>query len=361
MYNINLVRYALTNQCGDSVIYKTRKIIEHYLEVIQDGELLYRFNDKEEACGHLTELIIIKSVNDVPSLGNNDRDLIKLVLENKTLFDENSNALGDIKEKAKTFKYTVFEFESIEDYIPVPVKNKGQNEFSVRKSEILLIEKNDGKECLKDKISQKYQVISVPSVNAAFEILKKEAVSVIILDIDISVFEGTEFIKKVRNDSDFHKIPVIVVTSSFDKSVEESCLDLGVSDFFTRPISSKLLNLKLANIIQMTEISVALNELEYDDLTGLYTRQAFIRRAREYIDSDISKEYAILGVDFENFKFTNEQYGEEKCNEFLAYIGKSLLEKITAGFAGRFAGDQFVMVFDYVEYIDLEYIQNFAK
>ena len=116
MYNINLVRYALTNQCGDSVIYKTRKIIEHYLEVIQDGELLYRFNDKEEACGHLTELIIMKSVNDVPSLGNNDRDLIKLVLENKTLFDENSNALGDIKEKAKSFKYTIFEFDTIEDY-----------------------------------------------------------------------------------------------------------------------------------------------------------------------------------------------------------------------------------------------------
>ena len=116
MYNINLVRYALTNQCGDSVIYKTRKIIEYYLEVIQDGELLYRFNDKEEACGHLTELIIMKSVNDVPSLGNNDRDLIKLVLENKTLFDENSNALGDIKEKAKSFKYTVFEFDTIEDY-----------------------------------------------------------------------------------------------------------------------------------------------------------------------------------------------------------------------------------------------------
>lgn len=116
MYNINLVRYALTNQCGDSVIYKTRKIIEHYLEVIQDGELLYRFNDKEEACGHLTELIIIKSANDVPSLNNNDRDLIKLVLENKTLFDENSNALADIKEKAKSFKYTVFEFDTIEDY-----------------------------------------------------------------------------------------------------------------------------------------------------------------------------------------------------------------------------------------------------
>lgn len=116
MYNINLIRYALTNQCGDSTIYKTRKIIEHYLEVIQDSEFLYNFKDKEEAEQHLLDLIIAKSANDFPSLGNNDRDLIKLVLENKSLFDENVNVLSDIKEKAKTFKYTVFEFETIEDY-----------------------------------------------------------------------------------------------------------------------------------------------------------------------------------------------------------------------------------------------------
>ena len=116
MFNINLIRYALTNQCGDSTIYKTRKIIEHYLEVIQDGEFLYRFNNKDEACQHITALIIAKSVNDVPSLGNNDRELIKLVLENKSLFDENPNVFGDIKEKAKLFDKTVFEFENIEDY-----------------------------------------------------------------------------------------------------------------------------------------------------------------------------------------------------------------------------------------------------
>lgn len=116
MYNINLIRYALTNQCGDSTIYKTRKIIEHYLEVIQDGEFLYNFKNKDEAEQHLLDLIIAKSANDVPSLNNNDKELIKLVLENKSLFDENVNVLCDIKEKAKSFKYTIFEFETIEDY-----------------------------------------------------------------------------------------------------------------------------------------------------------------------------------------------------------------------------------------------------
>lgn len=116
MHNINLIRYTLLNPIGDSTVYKIQKIKEHYLEVIQDGEFLYRFNDKEEACGHLTDLIIAKSANDVPRLNNNDRELIKLVLENKALFNENVNVLGDIKEKAKSFKYTVFEFETIEDY-----------------------------------------------------------------------------------------------------------------------------------------------------------------------------------------------------------------------------------------------------
>lgn len=116
MYNIDLVRYALLNQIGDSTVYKTHKIIEHYFEVIQDGEFLYNFKDKVEACEHLIDLIVAKSVNDVPTLNNNDKELIRLVLENKTLFDENVNVLSDIKEKAKSFKYTVFEFDSIEDY-----------------------------------------------------------------------------------------------------------------------------------------------------------------------------------------------------------------------------------------------------
>ena len=116
MYNIELVRYALLNQIDDSTIYKIQKIKEYYLEVVQDNVFLYNFKNKEEACQYLIEHIILKSLDDVQRLYNSDKELIKLVLENKTLFDENVNVLGDIKEKAKSFKYTVFEFETIEDY-----------------------------------------------------------------------------------------------------------------------------------------------------------------------------------------------------------------------------------------------------
>ena len=116
MYNINLVRYALVNQIDDSTIYKIRKIKEYYLDIIQDNVFLYNFKNKEEACQYLIEHIILKSLDDVQRLYKGDKELIKLVLENKALFDENINVFGDIKEKAKTFKYTVFEFDTIEDY-----------------------------------------------------------------------------------------------------------------------------------------------------------------------------------------------------------------------------------------------------
>ena len=116
MYNIDLIRYALMNQIDDSTIYKIQKIKEYYLEVVQDNVFLYNFKNKEEACQYLIEHIILKSLDDVQRLYNSDKELIKLVLENKALFDEIINVFGDIKEKAKSFKHTVFEFETIEDY-----------------------------------------------------------------------------------------------------------------------------------------------------------------------------------------------------------------------------------------------------
>ena len=116
MYSIELVRYALLNHIDDSTIYKIQKIKEYYLDIVQDNVFLYNFKDKEEACQYLIKHIILKSLDDVKRLYNSDKELIRLVLENKALFDENINVFGDIKEKAKSFKYTVFEFETIEDY-----------------------------------------------------------------------------------------------------------------------------------------------------------------------------------------------------------------------------------------------------
>jgi len=97
--------------------------------------------------------------------------------------------------------------------------------------------------------------------------------------------------------------------------------------------------------------------LAYDDLTGLLIRQAFLQRAEQKIKENPSVKYGILALDFENFKASNTLYGEERCNEFLAYISRKMKEKLPDNLVGRFGGDQFVILFDsdkdYLSFINL--------
>ena len=64
------------------------------------------------------------------------------------------------------------------------------------------------------------------------------------------------------------------------------------------------------------------------------------------INNAPNKSFGILGLDFENFKLTNSQYGEDKCNEFLAYVAQRLMNGAKTALVGRFGGDQFVVLYE---------------
>ena len=82
--------------------------------------------------------------------------------------------------------------------------------------------------------------------------------------------------------------------------------------------------------------------VEYDSLTGLYTKHAFFRHAKELIESNQNKPIDILIADVENFKVINSLYGEEKGDEVLRYLGEKCRDNIGDGVCARFGNDQFV-------------------
>jgi len=89
-----------------------------------------------------------------------------------------------------------------------------------------------------------------------------------------------------------------------------------------------------------------IKRLAFDELTGLFIRQAFLQRAEQKIKENPGVNYGILALDFENFKSANSLYGEERCNEFLAYVAGKMKEMLPDCLIGRFGGDQFVILFD---------------
>ena len=85
--------------------------------------------------------------------------------------------------------------------------------------------------------------------------------------------------------------------------------------------------------------------IEIDELTGMYTRSAFFRRAEELINSDSETQYDLMISDIVDFKEINETYGPNVGDEILQWLGKYFAQFLsTTTLVGRYGGDQFVML-----------------
>lgn len=102
-----------------------------------------------------------------------------------------------------------------------------------------------------------------------------------------------------------------------------------------------------------------INELKHDELTLVYTRQAFLHYAQEFVRHFSNKDFGILAIDFVNFKSANTLYGEAKCNEFLSFVSSKITEIVKDLLIGRFGGDQFVILCP--NDIDYDKIINFIE
>lgn len=227
-------------------------------------------------------------------------------------------------------------------------KNEFENKLKMDDRTVLVIEDDEiSRLILANKLREEFNVISAEDGKVGLEKLKDNPdVSLIVLDILMPVMDGYAFLKIVKMNPEFRHIPVVVITGNFSDEEEMKCLDMGAVDFLSKPYNPQEALVRIRNVMRMSESSHALLELEKDELTGLYTKQAFLRYAQERVERYPDREFAILGFNIENFKAANSQYGEQKCDEFLRYIGGKIRKVLHTAIAGRFSGDQFVILFD---------------
>ncbi len=232
-----------------------------------------------------------------------------------------------------------------------------------RRSTVLIIDNNENTVAeLTRMLSPHVAVVAVRDGKQGIDTLRMgvSKISAVIMSGNLPIPDKFEYLHIIHNDNILKSIPVIVCTDSADP-YEEVWLDYGAVDYIVKPLKERLVVERVKNIIRLKETASVLESLEYDELTGLLTRQAFIHHATLYVNRAPETQYCILGVDVENFKLTNTLYGEERCDNFLAYIAGRFIGTLETGFAGRFGGDQFVAMFEMRPHITTEYIQKFME
>ena len=90
---------------------------------------------------------------------------------------------------------------------------------------------------------QGYQVVSADGGHAAIDVLARELVDVVLLDVMMPRMDGFAVCRELKQSERTSALPVILITAKDDMETRATGMKLGVSDFIAKPVNkTELLN-----------------------------------------------------------------------------------------------------------------------
>jgi two-component system cell cycle response regulator len=169
-------------------------------------------------------------------------------------------------------------------------------------------------------------------------------IQVVFTDLNMPNRNGYELIRSIRTAADarVRGLPIIVVTGvEQDEVARVRSLELGATDFITKPFSSLDLLARArahANYQQVTQDLRA--QVTAEPLTGLANNAGFLARLQQDMAYAQRHEHALsLAIlEIENFRELYLKHGKQSAErllvEFAAYLRESIRKEDTAGRTG---------------------------
>jgi DNA-binding response OmpR family regulator len=109
-----------------------------------------------------------------------------------------------------------------------------------------------------------YQVIAPDSFYNIIEYILEQNSHLILLDINLPVYDGYYICREIRKHS---KVPIIIVTSRDSEMDELMSMNLGADDFVTKPYNTQILLARINSLLKRTYIDMKASDiLTYNDL-----------------------------------------------------------------------------------------------
>lgn len=188
------------------------------------------------------------------------------------------------------------------------------------KRTVLVVEDSElNREMLRAMLEEHYNVLEAENGQVGLEILHQhyQNISIIVLDVQMPVMNGYEFLQAVNEDQLLQQVPILVATGSQIIDEEERCLEMGASDFVTKPYNRSIVLSRIGNIIKLKESASALSDVEFDELTGIYTRQAFFHHADRLLKQNPHVDYCLVISQIVDFTQIRERYGQQVADDLV--------------------------------------------
>lgn len=207
-----------------------------------------------------------------------------------------------------------------------------QNDYCGSDKTILVVEDDLlNRRIVVDNLADEYHVLEAKNGQEALDILRHSIGQIdgIVLDLEMPVMNGYEFVKIVQADESYKNIPIIIATAHNEADNETQTLQLGVWDFVTKPFHMGILKQRLHNAVIHSQLT-AFNQLQYladyDQLTGIYNKGKFLEMTRDLLLAYPDEEFVFIRMDIENFKLVNSYFGSSEGDRLLRRIGEACRE-----------------------------------
>jgi len=107
--------------------------------------------------------------------------------------------------------------------------------YDMRK--IAVVDDNaDNRLIIRTILEDQYDIVEYSSGIEAIEGFRKSKPDVVILDISLPEMDGTEILRRIRDDTDLYDLPVIALTAHAMVGDREKYLSAGFNDYVAKPI-----------------------------------------------------------------------------------------------------------------------------
>ena len=105
-----------------------------------------------------------------------------------------------------------------------------------------------------------YEVVSIDNFETVVEDCFKENPDLILLDINLPLYDGYYICREIRIKSE---VPIIVVTSRDSEMDELMSMNLGADDFITKPYNTQILLARITAMLKRTHKETMNNSVQY--------------------------------------------------------------------------------------------------
>ncbi|WP_159819450.1 hybrid sensor histidine kinase/response regulator transcription factor [Colwellia sp. 20A7] len=206
--------------------------------------------------------------------------------------------------------------------------NIGLNQCNIK---LLIVEDNlEINQFLTELLASNYEVLSAHNGKEAVELIDGFQPDLILSDVMMPLMNGFELCQFIRtSDKPYSKCPIILLTAKSDIASQKQGLQVGATDYVSKPFSGEILKLKIANLLNSSTetrniiTAVAANHLQIE-LSGDSTANKFIQRTREFLkihfpdpEFNVKKLSELLAMDERTLRRKSELYLSQKPKDII--------------------------------------------